>query len=383
MSFILAICLIMPCALFLSACGNNPPEDPTHTHNWATNWSKNETEHWLTCDGCDEKKDKGNHDGDVCSVCGYEKGLTPNPSVPTVSSVRDLEVITFDTGEGMFTLARLPDGKNMVIDSGTTGLKTQILIEDTFRYVYNIEKIDYFVLTNVHVLRTGQMAYILQNFNVINLFTPRVIRIEGQQYDDSYVLDCYLDALQYVPNSCNVVEVAENNCDIVQSFKDNSGNEYSYEIDFMLPVSTEICQNNTWHSDAMCDTTIVTSIEYQDKTILITGDVRQRNTQGYINNYDGEKDVDVLITSFEASDPYAITNAPSFAGKDYFECISLEAGDYAIITPISSDARCDVLKRTAAEICGWDKVYMITGVNNLDTAYVKINSSGQITVTAE
>ncbi len=384
LSFILAICLLLPCSLVLTACGNNPPDDPPHTHNWSTTWSRNSSEHWLACDGCDEKKDKAGHDGDICSVCGYEKGSTQDPSVPTVSSVRDLEIITFDTGSaGLFTLVLLPDGKNMLIDSGTTGLESQMLIEDRLRGLNNIETIDYFVLTNALSERTGQMAYVLQYFNVSNLFTPRVIRIEGQQHDDSYVLDCYLDALQYVPNTCNTVEVAENNCDITQSFSDNSGNAYSYTIDFMLPVSTEDCQNNNWHSDAVVDTTIVISIEYQGKTILITGDVRQRNTKGYIDNYDGEKDVDVLITAFEATDPYAITNAPSFAGKNYFECISLEAGDYAIITPISSDARCDVLKRTAAEICGWDKVYILTYGLDLYTAYVKINSSGEITVTAE
>lgn len=426
LSFILAICLLIPCCLALTACGSNPPDNP-HTHNWSTTWSRNSSEHWLTCDGCSEKKDKGNHDGDVCSVCGYdinhahEYGNTylydstghwqqcgicqetttkenhdgticsvcGYDSTPVVSSVRDLEVITYRTYssgvgyEGLFILVKLPDGKNMMIDSGSEAFDTNLLVEDTLKYVECISTIDYFVLTNTQSLRTGQMGYILQNYNVVNLYTPRVIQIEDQQHDDTYVYDCYLNALQYVPNTCNKVEVAENNCDITQSFSDNSGNTYSYTIDFMLPVSTEDCQNNTSHSDAMCDTTIVISIEYQGKTILITGDVRQKNTLGYINNYDGQKDVDVLITTFEASDPYAITNSISFAGKDYFESISLENGDYAIVSPLSSVARINVLLTTLVGICGWDNFFGLTEGNDLYIAYVTINGSGQITVTAE
>jgi len=411
LSFILAICLIMPCAFMLSACGSNPPDAP-HTHTWSTTWSRNSSEHWLTCDGCDEKKDKGNHDGDVCSVCGYETnhihdwpetyqrnsshhwkkcngcdtettkvehdynsnntckecGYVNNSLVPLVSNVRDLEVITYDTGsEGLFTLVKLPDGKNMVIDAGDERFDTNLMVEDTLLYEEGLWCIDYFVLTNTKAVRTGQVGYIIRTFEVLNLYTPRVI---------GSAPSCYTDALTIVPNTCNKVEVAESNCDISYQFRDSSNNTYSYTIDFMLPVATSDCNDES-------DASIVIAIEYQGKTILITGDNTQNNIKGYIDNYDGEKDVDVLICSFLYTDPYAITNAPSFAGKDYFECISLEAGDYAIITPISAAERVNVLAEALVNLCGYDSVKMLTEGNNLYTAYVKINSSGEITVTAE
>ena len=414
LSFILAICLIMPCALFLSACGNNPPDDPPHTHNWSTTWSRNSSEHWLTCDGCDEKKDKANHDGDICSVCGYDTNHThswpetyekdsthhwkecstcgaetekaehdyenktckecgyfnSDADLPVVSSVRDLEVITYDTGDlGLFTLVKLPDGKNMVIDSGDERFDTNLIVEDTLLYEEGLWCIDYFVLTNTNAARTGQAAYIMRNFEVYNLFTPRTINNSAPS--------CYTSAVNMAPSSCNVVEVAENNCDITNSFKKSgSATTYSYTIDFMLPVETADCINDY-------DASIVISIEYQGKTILITGDNSQVNIKGYIDNYDGDKDVDVLICSFLYADPYAITNAPSFAGKDYFECISLEVGDYAIITPISAPDRSVNLDTALVNICGRNNVYLLTDQSNLYTAYVKINSSGQITVTAE
>ena len=410
LSFILAICLLIPCSLALTACGSNPPDNP-HTHNWSTTWSRNSSEHWLTCDGCDEKKDKGNHDGEVCSICGYESnhihdwpesyqrnsthhwkkcngcdsettkvehdynsnntckqcGYVNNSLVPLVTNVRDLEVITYDTGSsGLYTLVKLPDGKNMVIDSGNEDFDTNLMIEDNLLYTQGLWCIDYFVLTNTNAVRTGQAAYIIRTFEVLNLYTPRVI---------GSTPSCYTDAVAMASNSCNVVEVAESNCDISCQFRDSSNNTYSYTIDFMLPAATTDCINDYDASTAI-------SIEYQGKTILITGDNSQINIKGYIDNYDGQKDVDVLICSFVGVEPYAITNSISFAGKDYFECISLEDGDYAIISPISLPDRSNVLATILAGICGGDNVYLLTEQNDLYTAYVTINGSGQITVTA-
>ncbi|MGM9627155.1 MAG: hypothetical protein ACI3V4_03560, partial [Faecousia sp.] len=63
---------------------------PSHTHSWATEWSKNETHHWHECtaDGCDvtensEKNGYGEHDytddtDTTCNTCGYERTITPS-----------------------------------------------------------------------------------------------------------------------------------------------------------------------------------------------------------------------------------------------------------------------------------------------------------------
>ena len=73
----------------LAGCGkkkakkNNvtPDPEPTHTHVWAEEWSKDATNHWHTCTGCDEKKDEAAHvyDDDhdtTCNVCGYVREVT-------------------------------------------------------------------------------------------------------------------------------------------------------------------------------------------------------------------------------------------------------------------------------------------------------------------
>ena len=423
LSFILEICLLLPCSFALTACGNNPPDEP-HTHNWSTTWSKNETEHWYACDGCDEKKDKGNHDGDVCSICGYDANHThawpetyqkdathhwkecstcgaesakaehdyennicqycgyenPDADLEMVSSVRDLEIITYDTGyEGVFTLVLLPDGKNMVIDSGATSdyydFDIKMLVEDKLKYTHYISTIDYFVLTNTTALRAGQAEYILTDsllgIEVKNLYTPREINDSAST--------CYKSALANTPATCNVVEVAESNCDILYEFKDGNGAIYSYKIDFMLSVATSDCAKDL-------DASIAISIEYAGKTVLISGDATEKNIDAYGSKYGGTKDVDVLITSFEASEPYAIVNSsnrPGYTGG-YLASISLEEGDYAIISPISSGTNVGSLTDLLVDCCQNNlNVFLLTDESGLLTAYVTITSAGVVSVTAE
>lgn len=100
---ILSILLICCLSLVLVACGgnsggdnnnggnngggnngdgeNNPP--PTHTHIWSETYNKDETQHWLVCSGCKDKKNVAKHtfmtnsENDTtwqeCSVCNYSK----------------------------------------------------------------------------------------------------------------------------------------------------------------------------------------------------------------------------------------------------------------------------------------------------------------------
>ena len=57
--FTTVVCLLMlVCSLFsFSACGGND-----HTHNYSTEWSKDGSYHWQACSGCEETRNKAEHD---------------------------------------------------------------------------------------------------------------------------------------------------------------------------------------------------------------------------------------------------------------------------------------------------------------------------------
>ncbi len=75
LSIIVSICFILPCAIMLAACGVNP-----HTHEYDEAWTKNETHHWHKCKGCDEIKEKAEHN--------WDDGEIATPSSPTTDGVK-------------------------------------------------------------------------------------------------------------------------------------------------------------------------------------------------------------------------------------------------------------------------------------------------------
>ena len=72
LTFVLAVCLIVPAMFMLSACG--------HKHSAVAEWSSDATYHWHVCEdkNCNELLDKAEHTYDndadtTCNVCGYER----------------------------------------------------------------------------------------------------------------------------------------------------------------------------------------------------------------------------------------------------------------------------------------------------------------------
>ena len=262
LTFICAL-LVLPCAFLLTACGGDPP----HTHNWSTEYSSDYNYHWLTCDGCNEVKDKNSHDGDICSVCGFDKSHTCSygsdylsdstghwqqcsicgepttkenhsgniclvcgyNSLEVVTSIRDLEIIAYQTDDGaVFTLVKLPDGKNMLIDAGSTKRSDISAVEDA---IYDGKggniTLDYMVLTNTFAKRSGGAETILTEMQVNNLYVPDTTEIS---YTPS---EAFVNAVNYANtiNTCNVIKLnptSEDGYDVTSNY--TKGAEKTLEI---------------------------------------------------------------------------------------------------------------------------------------------------------
>lgn len=75
LSIILAIFMLAPCMFMLTACGGGNG----HTHEWSATYTKDASQHWKKCTGCDETTEKENHtfDAGTCTVCGYVDTTIP------------------------------------------------------------------------------------------------------------------------------------------------------------------------------------------------------------------------------------------------------------------------------------------------------------------
>ena len=386
LSFILAICMILPCSLALTACGSNPPDDPpAHTHNWSTEWTTNSSEHWYTCDGCDEKKDKGIHTfvSKTCSVCGYVQGEDPEPSVPTVANVRDLEIITIPTVTGTATLVKLPDGKDMLIDAGDGTDEGNTYLQDL---IYDNDKngiIDYLVLTNTETQTSGGVSMLFDMFNIENFYRPDVrsshttatsLSSEYNSGNSVYVDDTeeYANALKSASESdCTKKVIDETSCDIDYTFKDNGGNTYNYKIDFMTPITAT-------SRDSLFDNSVMIAIEYKGAVVLLTSEASNDLIDAYCDTYGTKYDVDVLSVLHRSVDDVINAISRSDLRETYFlEKISLDDGDYSIVIPISESGE---IGDTLDELEGVSTLYSMYDYFSITT---KVTSAGVLDVTPE
>lgn len=381
LSFVLAICLIIPCAFALTACGSNPP---SHTHNWDTIYTYNATHHWLTCDGCDEKKDKSIHTfvSKTCSVCGYVQGEDPNPSVPTVANVRDLEIITISAGSGVATLVKLPDGKDMIIDAGDGTDDSNTYLQDLLYDNVVDRTIEYFVLTNTETQTSGgaSMLFDLYDFDIKNFYRPDVssshttatsLSSEYNSGNSVYVDNTaeYANALKSASESdCIIKVIDETSCDIDYTFEDNSGNSYNYKIDFMTPIVAT-------SRDSLFDTSIMIAIEYKGAVILLTSEASNDLIDAYCNTYGTKYDVDVLSVLHRSVDDVKNAISRSDLRETYFlEKISLVEGDSSIIIPISES---EEIGDTLDELEAVSTLYSMYDYYSIKT---KVTASGAISV---
>ena len=428
LSLLLAVCTIASCATTFASCGgssskgessgdtpsesitseNVSSEEGAHSHNWSTEWVINSKVHCLVCDSCDILKDYAEHTfvDDVCSVCGYsllhdceygdyksdssehwkvcsiccestaKESHDGNPcsicgfyEIPVVSTVRDLGITTLRTNKnGIATLVQFPDGRNMLIDSGAVDLTAEIEVDELLLSA-NIAKLDYLVLTSASDSRTGAAASIVfEYYDVANFYKPEISSniTPSEAYNAA-------EEKAAQEEGCVVKTIDETSCDISYTFKDNSGTLYTYEIDFMIPIAAE---------DATCveENSVIVSINYQDKVVLLANDATVKNVDAYCDKYGTQKDVDVLITPFIAKDQYAIT-ASENRGSDYLTKIGLGASDYAGIMDLTgAGSSLRSLSNKLAAICGESNVYAMSSDTNLTTFIVKISSAGALTV---
>ena len=201
-SFILTTCLITS----FTACGGNDnptsSSDGAHTHTFSETWTKNDTEHWKACTGCDEQKDKAPHDGSTCSVCGYQTQYENE-----IEKIHDLRIIN----EEEFTLVILPDEKFALIDPVITKQESVFALENYIPFEHDYDKdgivdIDYLIVTSVENLCVSAPWF---NFEVLNYYRPN-IEIDLARMDFQHITSagyqfqyerCYEEDLLTIPES--------------------------------------------------------------------------------------------------------------------------------------------------------------------------------------
>ena len=135
-NLILVITLILVIALTLGACVEPVDE---HTHSFATDWTNDATHHWhkATCGDTSEVKDKATHSlnsNNKCTVCGYEKKVTPETPTPSKKIEEIIAEYLLSLGDNFSVSASLSTNIGEILGQGQ---KYQLSVDGNKIYASN------------------------------------------------------------------------------------------------------------------------------------------------------------------------------------------------------------------------------------------------------
>ena len=245
----------------------------------------------------EQEQEQGTGNGGSTNANDYKNVTT------TVTSLKDLEVAFIDVGQGDCIIIELPDGKNMIIDSGEySAAKNAITAYTTAN---SITKFDYLLLTHQDSDHAGNMSWVIDNYEISYIFRPNNeathSTYDSQLPDDFNYGDGYKSTTatygKFMLSAYNeqcIVEVFNKDSDFTNTVK--CGNEtYTYTFNFLTPTLDVISYNNP------NDYSPIMMLEYMGKRIMFTGDAEEENIAEYVAMYSNTYNIDVLKVGHHGS----------------------------------------------------------------------------------
>lgn len=280
-----------------------------------------------------------------------------------VDSVRDLKVYFIDIGQGDCIFIELPDGKNMLIDTGEKRNAGKAKIDKYLRDEKgNKVTIDYCVATHPDSDHIGLMPYVYEQYDVLKSYRPYVYSENKSASALPYELNkgikiknssnIYYDYITNVNAEQTYWEFFKDDSDFSNGFTGKDGEIYEYTVNFVMPYADNL--NDYQYFTTPNDFSAVIMLEYADRKILFTGDIEYETgkkgaEQSFIREFSTSNpamvDCDVLKVAHHGSDS---STSPEF--------LSLVKPEYSVISCGLSNKHRHPLKSTLDNLvnCGSD-----------------------------
>lgn len=280
-----------------------------------------------------------------------------------VDNVRDLKVYFIDIGQGDCIFIELPDGKNMLIDTGEKRNAGKAKIDKYLRDENgNKVTIDYCVATHPDSDHIGLMPYVYEQYDVLKSYRPYVYSENKSASALPYELNkgikiknssnIYYDYITNVNAEQTYWEFFKDDSDFSNGFTGKDGEIYEYTVNFVMPYADNL--NDYQYFTTPNDFSAVIMLEYADRKILFTGDIEYETgkkgaEQSFIREFSTSNsamvDCDVLKVAHHGSDS---STSPEF--------LSLVKPEYSVISCGLSNKHRHPLKSTLDNLvnCGSD-----------------------------
>lgn len=271
---------------------------------------------------------------------------------------------TIDVGQAEAIMIKLPDGKNMLVDSGERGSerneKLKSYLDNSYFRDLENKEIDYFVLTHSDSDHIGGAVMIFNSFQVNKVFRPNIFssRVDSESDIETTYNKKFVDTLIWG----NVISAmySEPNCEIEFSKAGINIVESNYSIKFYAPT-----ENN--YSDVNSYSPLIV-IEYQQRKIMLTGDATVDTEEKALS---GLPVCDVLNVAHHGSD--------TSSSEEFLEKVR---PSYAVISANKNDSNNynhphQVVINRLLEYMTEDKIYRTDLNGNI---ILSVNPSGEIGV---
>lgn len=186
-----------------------------------------------------------------------------NPSTKSPQSPLEMKVHYIDVGQGDSILIQV-NNKNMLIDSGPKSSKTKLL---KYLNSLNVKKLDYVIATHPHEDHIGNMADVINNYDVSKFYAPKV-----EQTTKTF--EKMIEALKNKNLKINTIKALDDSIDLGANTK----------VSVFSPIS-ETYDNLNNYSPIM-------KVEFGNNSFLFTGDAQSQVEKQVIQKgYDLKADV--------------------------------------------------------------------------------------------
>ncbi len=302
-----------------------------------------------------------------------------------VDNVRDLKVYFIDIGQGDCIFIELPDGKNMLIDTGEKRNAGKAKIDKYLRDEKgNKVTIDYCVATHPDSDHIGLMPYVYEQYDVLKSYRPYVYSENKSASALPYELNkgikiknssnIYYDYIMNVNAEQTYWEFFKDDSDFSNGFTGKDGEIYEYTVNFVMPYADNL--NDYQYFTTPNDFSAVIMLEYADRKILFTGDIEYETgkkgaEQSFIREFSTSNpamvDCDVLKVAHHGSDS---STSPEF--------LSLVKPEYSVISCGLSNKHRHPLKSTLDNLVNCGSEIYRTDLQG--TIILTIDSKGKMTL---
>ena len=182
----------------------------------------------------------------ISSLCSCSIKFADIDSANVISNENPLRVHFLDVGQGDSLFIEMPNDETMLIDTGENYHGEGIIdyINDC-----GYSKIDYLVGTHPHSDHIGSMGYIVRNYNIGNIYMPKV----------SANTKTYENLLTSISDKGLKVKTAKAGVNIVSND--------DLTVDIIAPVTID--------NDNLNNSSVVIKLIYKDTSYLFTGDAEK------------------------------------------------------------------------------------------------------------